>query len=227
MFAPGNSLKNHRIPAEQQLPETTWAGAISSYIWFLIDQEVWMYTPSDFRKGLRIIVDGQPNYVIEYQHFKMGRGKANIRTKLKHIKTSAVVEKVFSSNDTFKAPDMEFKTMQFLYENAGEMAFMDSQTFEQVSIPVDNLGDARWYLLENEEYKVVFLDNEAISVDLPASVILEVVEAEPAARGDTVSNNTKPAKLQTGLTVKVPPFVKEGDKVKVDTRSGEYLERAN
>ena len=186
-----------------------------------------MYTPSDFRKGLRIIVDGQPYYVIEYQHFKMGRGKANIRTKLKHIKTGAVVEKVFSSNDSFKPPDMEYKKMQYLYENAGEMAFMDSQTFEQIAIPVDNLGNARWYLLENQEYKVVFLDNEAISVDLPTSVILEVVQTEPAVRGDTVTNITKPAKLQTGLTVKVPPFVKEGDKVKVDTRSGEYLERAN
>ncbi len=186
-----------------------------------------MYTPSDFRKGLRIIVDGQPYYVVEYQHFKMGRGKANIRTKLKHIKTGAMVEKVFSSNDSFRPPDMEFKTMQYLYENTGEFAFMDTQTFEQVSIPVDNLGDAKWYLLENQEYKVVFLNNEAISVDLAASVILEVVQTEPSARGDTVTNITKPAKLQTGLTVKVPPFVKEGDKVKVDTRTGEYLERAN
>jgi len=186
-----------------------------------------MYTPSDFRKGLRIIVDDQPYYVVEYQHFKMGRGKANIRTKLKHIKTGAVVEKVFSSNDSFKPPDMEEKKMQYLYENAGEFTFMDSQTFEQISIPVDNLGDAKWYLLENEEYRVLFLDNEAISVDLPASVVLDVIESEPAAKGDTVSNVTKPAKLVTGLVVKVPPFVKEGDKVKVDTRTGEYLERAN
>jgi len=186
-----------------------------------------MYTPSDFRKGLRIVVDGQPYYVVDYQHFKMGRGKANIRTKLKHIKTGAVIEKVFSSNDSFKPPDMEFKTMQYLYENAGEFTFMDTQTFEQISIPVDNLGDAKWYLLENQEYKVVFLDNEAISVDLAASVILEVVQTEPSARGDTVTNITKPAKLQTGLKVKVPPFIKEGDKVKVDTRTGEYLERAN
>ncbi|UCD63356.1 MAG: elongation factor P [Candidatus Zixiibacteriota bacterium] len=186
-----------------------------------------MYSPSDFRRGLRILVDDQPYYVVEFQHFKMGRGKANIRTKLKHIKTGAVVEKVFSSNDTFKPPDMESKKMQYLYENAGEMTFMDSQTFEQVSVPVESLGDARWYILENEEYKVLFLDNEAISIDLPASVILEVVETEPAARGDTVTNVTKPAKLNTGLTVKVPPFVKEGDKVKVDTRTGDYLERAN
>jgi len=186
-----------------------------------------MYTPSDFRKGLRIVVDDQPYYVVDYQHFKMGRGKANIRTKLKHIKTGAVVEKVFSSNDSFKPPDMEEKKMQYLYENTGELAFMDTQTFEQISIAIENLGDAQYYLLENEEYRVLFLDGEAISVDLPASVILEVTETEPSARGDTVSNVTKPAKLQTGLMVKVPPFIKEGDKVKVDTRTGEYLERAN
>ncbi len=186
-----------------------------------------MFSPSDFKRGLRIIVDDQPYYVVEFQHFKMGRGKANIRTKLKHIKTGAVVEKVFSSNDSFKPPDMEFRRMQYLYENGGAFSFMDSENFEQIEIPMDNLGDARWYLLENEEYKVVFLDNEAISVELPASVILTVVETEPSARGDTVSNVTKPAKLETGLLVKVPPFVKENDKVKVDTRTGDYLERAN
>ena len=186
-----------------------------------------MYSVSDFRRGLPIIVDDQPYYVVEYHHFKMGRGKANIRTKLKHIKTGAVVEKVFSSNDSFKPPDLENKKMQYLYENTGEFVFMDSQTFEQIHVAVDKLGDAKWYLIENEEYQVLFLDNEAISVDFPASVILEVVETEPAVKGDTVTNITKPAKLQTGLEVKVPPFVKEGDRVKVDTRTGEYLERAN
>ena len=186
-----------------------------------------MYSPSDFRKGLRIVVDDQPYYVIDYQHFKMGRGKANIRTKLKHIKTGSVVEKVFSSNDSFKPPDTQDVRMQYLYENTGNFTFMDTQTFEQVEIAVDSLGDAKWYLIENEEYKVMFLDGEALSVDLPASVVLEVVETEPSAKGDTVTNVTKPAKLSTGLEVKVPPFVKEGDKVKVDTRTGDYLERSN
>ena len=171
--------------------------------------------------------DDQPYYVVEYQHFKMGRGKANIRTKLKHIKTGSVVEKVFSSNDSFKPPDIEKKKMQYMYEDGGEMSFMDSQTFDQIAIPVDSLGDAKWYLLENEEYSILFLDNEAIAADLPASVILEVVQTEPSVRGDTVSNITKPAKLQTGLEVKVPPFVKEGDKVKVDTRTNAYIERAH
>ncbi|RKX25382.1 MAG: elongation factor P [Candidatus Zixiibacteriota bacterium] len=186
-----------------------------------------MYSVSDFRKGLAILVDDQPYYVIDYQHFKMGRGKANIRTKLKHIKTGSVIEKVFSSNDNFPPPDISNRKMQYLYENTGEFAFMDVETYEQVSVPVDSLGDAKWYILENEEYHVLFLDNEAISVDLPSSVILEVVKTEPSVRGDTVSNITKPAELQTGLQVKVPPFVKEGDKLKVDTRTGTYLERAN
>jgi len=186
-----------------------------------------MYTVSNFRRGLPILVDDQPYYVVEYHHFKMGRGKANIRTKLKHIKTGSVIEKVFSSNDSFKPPDLENKKMQYLYENTGEFVFMDSETFEQVSVPVEKLGDAKWYLIENDEYAVLFLDNEAISVEFPASVILEVVGTEPSVKGDSVTNITKPAKLQTGLEVKVPPFIKEGDKVKVDTRTGDYIERAN
>jgi elongation factor P len=165
--------------------------------------------------------------VVSYQHFKMGRGKANIRTKLKHIKTGAVLEKVFSSNDTFPRPEIETRKMQYLYEDGGEFVFMDSVSFDQISVPAENIGDAKWYLLENEEYPVLFLDGKAISVEMQASVVLTVVETEPSVRGDTVSNITKPAKLQTGLQVKVPPFIKEGDLVKVDTRTGTYIERAN
>ena len=186
-----------------------------------------MYTSSDFRRGLPILVDNQPYYVVSYNHFKMGRGKANVRTKLKHIKTGAVIEKVFSPNESFKRPDIINTKMQYLYADGGEYMFMDSKTFEQVNIGPDGIGDAKWYLKEQDEYAILFLDGEAISVDLPASVVLEVVQTEPAARGDTVSNITKPATLAGGLEVKVPPFVKEGDRVKVDTRTGEYLERAN
>ena len=137
------------------------------------------------------------------------------------------VRHIVSANRGADAIDLVQKKMQYLYENSGNFSFMDSSTYETIEIPVDNLGDAKLYLLENEEYKVLFLDGEAISVDLPASVILEVVETEPVARGDTVSNITKPATLSTGHIVKVPPFIKEGDKVKVDTRTGDYLERAN
>jgi elongation factor P len=186
-----------------------------------------MYTSSNFRKGLPILVDGEPYYVVSYLHIKMGRGGANVRTKLKHILSGAVVEKVFSPDESFKPPDLERRKMQYMYESGDELAFMDAQTFDQHSIPAEDLGDARMYLLENQEYTMLFLNNKAISVDLPASVILEVIETEPSVRGDTVSNVTKPAKLQTGLEVKVPPFVKLGDRLKIDTRTGEYLERAN
>ena len=186
-----------------------------------------MYTVSDFRRGLAIIVDDQPWYVVEYSHFKMGRGRANIRTKLKHIKTGQVIERVFSSNDSFRPPDLERRTMQFLYQSDNEYIFMDSKTFDQVHIRAESIEETRRYLLDNQEYIILFLDNEAVTLDLPASVVLVVVETEPAVRGDTVSNVTKPAKLQSGIEVKVPLFVKIGDKVKVDTRSGEYLERAN
>jgi elongation factor P len=186
-----------------------------------------MYTSSNFRKGLPILVDGEPYYVVSYLHIKMGRGGANVRTKLKHIISGAVVEKVFSPDESFKPPDLERRKMQYMYESGDELAFMDAQTFDQYSIPSEDLGDARMYLLENQEYTMLFLNNKAISVDLPASVILEVIETEPSVRGDTVSNVTKPAKMQTGLEVKVPPFVKLGDRLKIDTRTGEYLERAN
>jgi elongation factor P len=186
-----------------------------------------MYTSSNFRKGLPILVDGEPYYVVSYLHIKMGRGGANVRTKLKHIISGAVVEKVFSPDESFKPPDLERRKMQYMYESGDELAFMDAQTFDQYSIPAEDLGDARMYLLENQEYTMLFLNNKAISVDLPASVILEVIETEPSVRGDTVSNVTKPAKMQTGLEVKVPPFVKLGDRLKIDTRTGEYLERAN
>jgi elongation factor P len=186
-----------------------------------------LFTPSDFRKGLRIVVEDQPWTVIDFLHIKMGRGRAKIQTKLKHIRTGAVVERVFTSGDMFIPVDLQSRKMQYMYENGGEYAFMDTETFEQVTIPRDGLDEAHWYLIENQEYKVMFLDNAALSVDLPANVVLEVVETEPAARGDTVTNVTKPAKLSTGLMVKVPSFVKEGDKVKVDTRTNEYLERSN
>ena len=185
-----------------------------------------MYTVSDFRRGLPIIVDDQPFYVVEYQHFKMGRGKANIRTKLRHIKTGSVIEKVFSSNDVFKPPDLENRRMQYLYESAGEATFMDVQNFEQITVTIEKLGDVKWYLIENSEYQVLFLDNAPISVELPAAVTLQVTATEPVVRGDTVSNVTKPATVSTGLEVRVPPFVKEGDMIRIDTRTGEYLERA-
>lgn len=117
--------------------------------------------------------------------------------------------------------------MQFLYGMEGEYVFMDTKTFDQIHIPGDSIEDTRHYLIDNQDYIILFLDNQAINIDLPASVVLEVTHTEPAVRGDTVSNVTKPATLQTGVEVKVPLFIKIGDKVKVDTRTGAYLERSN
>ena len=117
--------------------------------------------------------------------------------------------------------------MQFLYEQNDEYCFMDSKTFDQIEVPADVLGAATGFLLENEEYNVLVYEGRAISIELPASVILEVIESEPAVKGDSVSNITKPAKVVTGLEIKVPLFIKEGDKVKIDTRTGEYIERSN
>jgi len=117
--------------------------------------------------------------------------------------------------------------MQYLYSQGEEYIFMDSTTYDQIHVDAEHLGNTRWYLMENEEYSVLFFEGSPISVDLPASVILTVTETEPAVKGDTVSNVMKPATVETGYSVKVPLFVKEGDKIKIDTRSGEYIERAN
>src|SRR5512138_2394365 len=138
-----------------------------------------MISVSDFRRGLPIMVEDQPYYIVEYNHFKMGRGGANIRTKLKHIITGQVVEKVFGTNDTFKPPDLENRRMQYMYENGGEYAFMDSQTYDQIAIAEENLGDSKWYLLEHQEYIIQFLDGRPINVDMPASVVLKVIETDP------------------------------------------------
>ncbi len=185
-----------------------------------------MYSVSDFKKGLPIMVDGQPWRIVEFSHFKMGRGNAKVRTKLKHIKTGQVLEQVFLTSDTFAPPDLEKRKMQFLYENTGELTFMDSETFDQLEVPRDKFGDLVYFLRENEEYGIQFLDGEPIGLEMAASVIMTVTSTEPVIKGDRVSNVTKPAVLDTGLEIRVPPFIEAGDRIKVDTRSSEYIERA-
>ncbi|MCK4655528.1 MAG: elongation factor P [candidate division Zixibacteria bacterium] len=185
-----------------------------------------MISTSDFRKGMRIAIDGQPYHIIDFQHVKMGRGGANVRTKIKNIKTGQVLERTFSGGEQFKEPDFADKLMQYMYNDESEWYFMDAKTFDQISIIKDKLGDNIWYLQENHEYHILFFESEPISVDLPPSVVLEVTEAEPAIKGDTVSNVMKGAVVETGLSVKVPMFVKTGDRIKIDTREGKYIERA-
>ncbi|MCK5126497.1 MAG: elongation factor P [candidate division Zixibacteria bacterium] len=186
-----------------------------------------MITAADFRKGMRVLIDGEPYIVVDFSNAKMGRGRPHTKAKLKHLITGSVFEKSYLSNESFKLPDLENRKMQYLYNDPDGYNFMDSETFEQTFLTEENLGDSRFYLMENHEYSIMFFEGRAISLDLPASVVLEVTDAEPAVKGDTVSNIQKGATLETGLKVKVPLFVKVGNKIKVDTRTGAYIERSN
>jgi elongation factor P len=186
-----------------------------------------MISTSDFKIGMKIAIDDEPYYIVDFSRSATGRGRANVRTKLKNIKTGQVLDKTFSSGETFDEPDFSHKKTQYLYNSGDEWYFMDSQTYDQFHLTKEQLGDYAPYLKENEEYTILYFQGQPINLDMPASVILEVVESEPAVKGDTVSNITKNVKLETGLEVKVPPFIKVGDKIKIDTRSGKYLERSN
>jgi elongation factor P len=185
-----------------------------------------MLSTTDFRKGLRIKLEGDIYYIVDFQHARTAQRRAFVRTKLKNIKTGAVLERTFAAGETFEEPDFEEKTMQYLYSAEKEYYFMDTKTYEQISLTEDKLGDYRWYLKENSEYKVMFFEGQPVSLDLPASVVLKIVSTEPAIKGDSVTNITKNATLETGLVVKVPLFVNEGEHVKIDTRTSEYIERA-
>ena len=185
-----------------------------------------MISTSDFRKGMRIKIDGQPFYIVDFQHVKMGRGGANVKTKLKNIKTGQVLDRTFGGNEQFEQPDFNDRKMQYMYNDGSEWFFMDASTFEQVGIAMVKIEEAVWYLKENEEYHILFFEGEPISIDLPPAVVFEVTEAEPAVKGDTVGNVMKGATVETGLQVKVPMFIKVGDRIKIDTREGKYIERA-
>ena len=185
-----------------------------------------MISATDFRKGLRILIDGEPFVVVDFSHAKMGRGRPHTKVKVKHLITGAVLEKNYLSSENFELPDLENRKMQYLYNDADGYHFMDSKTYDQVALSADSLGDSRLYLKENDEYLILFFEGKAISLDMASSVVLEVVETEPGVKGDSVTNIQKAAKMETGLEIKVPLFIKEGDRIKIDTRTGEYIERA-
>lgn len=186
-----------------------------------------MISTSDFRIGMKIAIEGEPYYIIDFLRSQTGRGRANVWTKLKNIKSGAVIERTFGSGENFDIPDFAHKKTQYLYTSDEEWYFMDVENFEQFFLNKEQIGDYAPYLKENAEYVILYFEGMPISIDMPSSVILRIVECEPAVRGDTVSNITKGAKVETGLEVKVPPFIKEGDLIKIDTRTGKYLERAN
>jgi|SRR5512145_1091914 elongation factor P len=179
---------------------------------------------AEFRKGLRIVYDGQPYAIVDFQHVKPGKGGAFVRTKLKHMRQGRVIDNTFRAGEKVELVDFEEKHMQFLYRD-DRYHFMDTATYEQVSLTPDEVGDARDYLKENTEVEVLYIDGVASAVELPNFVELAIARTEPGVRGDTAQGGSKPATLETGAVIQVPLFLNQGDVVKVDTRSGEYLGR--
>lgn len=180
---------------------------------------------NDLKNGMTLNMDGTLMSVVEFQHVKPGKGGAFVRTKLRNVKTGAVVEKTFNAGVKVDVAVVERRDMQFLYREGDHLVFMDLRDYDQHEVPVSVVEDALPYLSDGQEATVAIYEGEAIYIDMPASVVLEITKSDPAVKGDRVSGALKPATLSTGLTVQVPLFVEEGERIKVDTRSGEYLER--
>jgi elongation factor P len=186
-----------------------------------------MYDLSEFKKGLKILIDGQPYSVIDFQHVKPGKGNQFTRTKLKHLITGSNLERTFKSGEKFAVPDVAFKDMAYLYKDENGFAFMDQSSYEQVSLNSELVGDAANYLIENLEVKVVFFNDRAVQVELPNSVVLKVTQTDPGFKGNTVNNTYKAATMETGYVAQVPLHIAEGDTLKINTEDGAYVERVN
>ena len=184
-----------------------------------------MYTASDLRKGLRLKIDGDPYVITEFNFVKPGKGQALYRTKLKNMINGNQFERTFRSVDVFESADLREKKMQYLYKEDDKFCFMDNETFEQVYLTEEQVDDAVNYMTDNIEVEILLFEDRPIGISLPNFVELVVTEAEPWAKGDTVSGATKPVKVQTGATILVPTFITEGEKIRIDTRTGDYLTR--
>ncbi|GEL14308.1 elongation factor P [Pediococcus cellicola] len=185
-----------------------------------------MISTSDFKNGLTIQVDDGIWRIVEFQHVKPGKGSAFVRTKLKNLRTDAVQEKTFRAGEKMEQANIETKKMQYLYSDGDNYVFMDNNTYEQLEIPAANLTQEKNYLIENMEVSVIMFGSETLGVDLPNTVNLKVTDTEPGIRGDTATGGSKPATLETGLTVQVPFFVNEGDTLIINTTDGTYVSRA-
>ncbi|MFA4924916.1 MAG: elongation factor P [Ignavibacteriaceae bacterium] len=184
-----------------------------------------MATTADFRNGLIIKFKNDLYTVIEFQHVKPGKGGAFVRTMLKNLRSGKVLDNTFRSGETIDIVRVERRKYQYLYRDGEFLVCMDNGTYEQINVPATHIGEGINYLKENEEVEILFNGEEIISVDISIFINLKVVSVEPGAKGDTVSNVTKPAKLETGAIVNVPLFINEGELLKIDTRTGSYVER--
>lgn len=185
-----------------------------------------MISAGDFRNGVTLEIEGNVYQIVEFQHVKPGKGAAFVRTKIKNIKSGGVVERTFRPTEKFPAARIDRVDMQYLYSDGDLFYFMNTETFDQVALNADAIGDALKFVKEQEMVKVCSYNGEVFSVEAPLFVELEITSTEPGFKGDTAQGATKPAVVETGATVYVPLFVDNGDKIKIDTRTGEYLSRA-
>ena len=184
-----------------------------------------MISAGDFRNGLTFEFEGNVYQVVEFQHVKPGKGAAFVRTKMKNVMTGAVVERTFNPTEKVEPARIERKEMEYLYEDSGLYYFMDQETYEQTPLSEDQLGDALKFVMENMTVKLLSYKGNVFAVEPPTFVELTVTETEPGVKGNTATNVTKPATVETGATITVPMFVNEGDVIRIDTRTGEYMER--
>ena len=185
-----------------------------------------MISTGDMKRGATIELDGRVYQVMEFAHIKMGRGSAQMRMKLRDVRRGDIIERTFQAGEKWPRVRVERVPMQLSYVDDGMHYFMNTETYEQVPLTLDQVGEAKDFLTENGQCDVLFLGDEAIGIELPASVALKVVECEPGVKGDTATGATKPAKLESGFIVNVPLFINEGEVIKVNTSTGEYQERA-
>ena len=185
-----------------------------------------MISSNDFRTGVTIEIEGGVWQIVDFQHVKPGKGAAFVRAKMKNVKTGAVVERTFNAGEKVPKAHIDRREMQFLYLADGLYNVMDTETYEQITLTEEQLGNVRNFLMENMNIGVLFFQGIVIGVDMPNSVELRVAETDPGIRGDTATGGTKPATLETGYVVRVPLFINVGDLLRIDTRSGDYIERA-
>ena len=184
-----------------------------------------MYTASDLRKGLKIQIDNDPYVIVDFSFSKPGKGQALYRCKLKNMITGVILDRTYRSVDTFQPASLEERRMQYLYSQEDQFCFMDVENFEQSFLTAEQVGDAKNFLIDNLEVDILLFEGRAIGITLPNFVDLAVTQADPWAKGDSVAGDTKPVTLETGYVLRVPPFVQEGEKITVDTRTGAYVTR--
>jgi len=184
-----------------------------------------MYNAADLKKGLKIILDGDPYVIIAFDFTKPGKGQALYRTKMRNMINGTILDRTYRSGESFEPASLDERQMEFLYKEDTHYTFMDQQTYEQVVMEESVLGDDKYYLLENLKVDVLLFGEKAIGVTLPNFVNLRVIQTDPWAKGDTSGNDSKPATLETGYVLRVPPFIEEGELVTIDTRNGEYSTR--